>query len=144
MDPQQPPSQNSTVESGEIIINMESMIKSHISSIDRLAGEIKKHKQMLYDIFANDPTFQAHDKEAKQASKVKATTRAQILKRPQAADLQNQIKGMQSEASQLKGALSDYLQEYQRLSGVNQIEGDDGEVREIVYIAKLVKKSFRP
>ena len=40
-----------------------------------------------------------------------------------------------------KEGLSDYLREYQRLSGSNEIEGEDGELREIVYTAKLVKKS---
>jgi len=43
----------------------------------------------------------------------------------------------------LQNALSDYLREYQRLSGSNEIEGDDGEVREIVYVAKLVKRTSR-
>ena len=52
---------------------------------------------------------------------------------------------MKSEQSELKTGLSDYLREYQRLSGSNEIEGEDGEVREIVYVAKLVKKSkYRP
>jgi hypothetical protein len=37
-------------------------------------------------------------------------------------------------------ALSDYLREYERLSGTNQIETDDGHIHEIVYIAKLLKK----
>ena len=46
---------------------------------------------------------------------------------------------------ELNEGLSDYLREYQRLSGSNEIEGEDGELRTIVYVAKLVRKSvFRP
>lgn len=130
------------VNGGEIIINMESMIKSHISSIDKLQDEIKKHKGILDDIFANDPTYQQHDKAVKEATKVKQATKAEILKRPQAKELSEKVRNLKSELKELRDALSDYLQEYQRMSGVNEIEGDDGEVREIVYQAKLVKKAF--
>ena len=40
--------------------------------------------------------------------------------------------------------LSDYLLQYQKMTGSNEIEGDDGETRIIVNIAKLVKGSFKP
>lgn len=125
----------------EILLNMEGLIKGHISTIDSLTEEGKKLKDMLDDIFANDPTFQEHDKLAKEAAKVKQNTRQQILKQPQAADLNKKIKDLKADIKENKASLSDYLQEYARMSGVNEIEGDDGEVREIVYTAKLIKKS---
>lgn len=127
--------------SAQVLVNMEALIKNHVSQIDKLQDEAKKYKQMLDDIFANDPTYQEHDKKAKEASKVRQTTRAQILKMPQAADLSNKVKSTKSQVKELQMALSDYLQEFQRLSGVNEIEGEDGEMREIVYEAKLIKKS---
>jgi predicted RNase H-like nuclease (RuvC/YqgF family) len=131
------------VSGGEVIVNMEGMIKNYVASIDKLQIEAKKLKEMLDDIFNNDPTFKTHDEAAKQAAKVKQQTKAEILKRPQAKELDDKIKTLRSEYKEQQGALSDYLQEYQRMSGVNEIEGEDGEVREIVYSAKLVKKSFR-
>ncbi len=124
-----------------VLMNMEALIKSHVSSIDRIQDEAKKLKGMLDDIFGNDATFQQHDKASKEASKIKSQTRAEILKRPQAAELSNKVKSLKSEVKELEVALSDYLQEYARMAGVNEIEGEDGEVREIVYKAKLVKKS---
>ncbi len=125
----------------EILINMESLIKGHISTIDTLTTEARKIKEMLDDIFANDPTYQEHDKIAKEAAKVKQGTKQQILKQPQAADLDKKYKELRGELKENQGSLSDYLQEYARMSGVNEIEGDDGEIREIVYNAKLIKKS---
>lgn len=125
----------------EILINMESLIKGHVSTIDKLTIEAKKLKEMLDDIFSNDPTFQEHDKAAKEAGRVKQNTKAQILKQPQAADLDKKVKELKSELKENQASLSDYLQEYARMSGVNEIEGDDGEVREIIYSAKLIKKS---
>lgn len=129
------------VKGGEILINMESMIKNHISSIDRIQEEMQKHKGMLDDIFANDLTFQEHDKIAKEATKVKQKTRSEILKRPQAKELSEKVRNMKSEIKEQQDALSDYLQEYQRLSGLNEIEGEDGQMRTIVYVAKLVRSS---
>lgn len=128
---------------GTVLVEMEGMIKNYIASIDKLQAEVKKQKEMLDDIFNNDPTYQQQAEAAKQAGKIKAQTRAEILKRVQAKELNERIKSMRSEAKEQQGALSDYLQEYQRISGVNEIEGEDGEIREIVYVAKLIKKSFK-
>jgi hypothetical protein len=131
------------VNQGEVLINMEAMIRQHLTAIDSMQDEVKKHKDLLDDIFAQDPVYQEHDKLAKEAAKVRTTTKAQILQRPQAAELNAKIKEMKNEQKNLQDALSDYRQEYARRSGVNEIEDDAGEVREIVYEAKLIKKAFR-
>ncbi len=125
-----------------VIINLEALIKNHITSIANLKEEVKKHKEIIDDILNNDPTFKKHSEEAKEASRIKTATKNQLLKQPHAADISEKLKSTRSELKEQQDALSDYLGEYQRLSGVNEIEGEDGEVREIVYVAKLVKKSF--
>ena len=128
-----------------LLLRIEEMIKTHISQIDQLGEQISKQKEMLDDIFVNDETYQIHDKTAKEAAKIKSATKAQIMKQPSVADLSDKLRKLRSEKAELQGGLSDYLREYQRLSGSSEIEGEDGEVREIVYVAKLVKKSqFRP
>lgn len=132
-----------TPNGGEVIINMEGMIKNYITAIDKLREEIKKKKEMLDDIFNNDPTFKQHADAVKEATKVKTQTKGEILKRPQAAELNNTLKTLKSELKENQVSLSDYLAEYQRMSGVNEIEGEDGETREIVFEAKLIKK-FTP
>lgn len=127
----------------DIVLNMESMIKNHITSIDRLKMEAEKNQGLLDGIFDNDPTYQKHSELAKEAGRVKSATKQQILKQPQAAELFEKVKNLKSEAKDLQAALSDYLREYQRMSGLTEIEDNDGEVREIVYTAKLVKKSSK-
>lgn len=124
----------------QVVVSLESSIKSHISSIDNLEEELKKQKEMLDDIFANDETYQKHLEASKEATKIKAATKKQILNQPQAKELDQKIKSMRSEIKEQEAALSDYLQEYNRMTGVTEIEGEDGEVREIVYVAKLVKR----
>lgn len=80
-----------TVDGSTVLINLESMIKSHISAIDKSQEELSKHKEMLDDILNNDLTYKEHSEKAKEANKIKANTKAQILKQPQAADLSNKI-----------------------------------------------------
>ena len=124
----------------DILINLESMIKSHLSQIQNLEVDLDKQKALLEDIFKNDQTYQAHDTQAKEAIKVRTATKQQVLKQPQAADLNQKVKSSRSQVKELKEALSDYLREYQRISGLSEIEDEEGEVRTIVYTAKLVKK----
>ncbi len=129
------------VAGGEIMVNLESMIKASIAAIERSNIEAKKLKEMLDDILNNNPQYADAVEKTKEASKVKQKARADVLKQPQAKDLDDKIKNLRGEIKEAHGSLSDYLQEYQRMSGVNEIEVED-EVREIVYTAKLIKKNF--
>lgn len=124
-----------------VLMDLENLIKTHISGIDNRKEELKKIKEMVAGILTNDSTYQEHEKLAKEANKKKSATKATLMKAPNAADVANKIKTLITEVKEMDGALSDYLREFQRLTGSNEIEGDDGQVREIIYVAKLVKKS---
>lgn len=135
-----PPTNDAT-----LLLRIEEMIRTHISQIDDLGEKVSEHKDMLEAVFINDETYQEHDKLAKEAGRVRTNTKKEIMKQSAVAEIAAKLKEMKSEQSELKEGLSDYLREYQRLSGSNEIEGEDGEVREIVYVAKLVKKGkYRP
>lgn len=123
-----------------LLVRIEEMIKTHISQIDTLTEQISKQKEMVDDIFVNDETFVEHDNIAKQAAKIRSKTKQEIMKRPDVANIVSKLKTLKSEKLELQKGLSDYLREYQRLSGSNEIEGEDGQIREIVYTAKLVRK----
>jgi hypothetical protein len=120
-------------------VDLTSLINSHLEQIAHLREERGKLKEMLDDIFRNDPTYQTHDAAAKEASKIRLQTKRQILKLPQATDLANRILSLRSQIKERNEELSGYLQDYSRTSGTNSFETPDGEVRQIVYVAKLVK-----
>lgn len=134
------PTQAATDGQGIVLLNLESMIKSNISRIDKITEELKAQNEMLASVFENDEIYKQHAEAAKEASRVKTNTKNEILKRPDVAHVNEKVKGLRSEISELKESQSSYLQEFQRLSGSNEIEGEDGQVREIVYNAKLIKK----
>lgn len=126
-----------------VVLELEQTIKNHIADIDRRKAELKKQREMMESALMNDETFRLHTEEAKKAAAVKGKTKLQILQLPENRQLSEKVKELATEIKELNTALSDYLREYQRMSGSSEIETDDGEVREIIYIAKLVKKSSR-
>lgn len=123
----------------DVLFSLEEMIKNHIASLDSLRDELKKQREMFEDVFINDETFRTNSEKAKEANKAKNTTRQQILAQPAVAAISSKVKSIRSDIKERQGALSDYLQEYQRLTGATEIEGKDGQVREIVNSAKVVK-----
>lgn len=123
-----------------VITSLDELIKSHISSIDRLQEEQKKLRETLADGFNNDAEFKQLSDKVKDANKAKSVKRAQIMEQSGVIEIANKLKSLNAEVKEKQTSLSDYLLEYQRMTGVNQIEGSDGEVREIIHIAKLVKR----
>lgn len=130
-------------DSAQILIDLESMIKSSISGIDFKKTELKKLNDMTTGFLEQDPTYQEHEKAAKEAARVKNATKSQLLKQPSVAQTISKAKELKAELKETQDGLSDYLREYQRMSGSNEIEDDNGEMREIVYTAKLIRRSAK-
>jgi hypothetical protein len=126
-----------------LLLNLEEMIKNHISSIDKFREEQRKLKEMFEDAFNNNPVYRENTDKAKEALKVKATTRQQIASQPSVILVQQKLKGISQDVKERQAALSDYLLEYQRLTGANEIEDNDGQMREIINSAKLIKRSSK-
>lgn len=122
-------------------LEMEGLIKNHIASIDKLKEEAKQYRQMIEDVLINDAVYKEHDQKAKEAAKIKGATKKQIMSQPAVSATASKLKDAQARVKDLSNALSEYLREYARLTGNNEIEGLDGEVREIIFVAKVVKKS---
>lgn len=130
-----------TPNDAQVLLDLEQLIKTHISTIDKGKTELKKQREMLASALENDETYRLHNEDAKKAIKIKAQTRYQIMQASGNKQLADKVKTIATEIKEATGALSDYLREYQRMSGSSEIETEDGQIREIVYVAKLVKKS---
>ncbi len=130
-----------TTDSAEMLLSLESMIKQHVSGIESGKEQLKKFREMMASVLANDSTYQEQEKAAKEAARVKTATKTQLMKQQAVAATVSKAKELSEQIKEMEDGLSDYLREYQRLSGSNEIETDDGNVREIIYIAKLIKRS---
>ena len=121
------------------IINTESLINTANARLNDLTYEAKEYKAMLDEILESDTEFQEIDKEAKKQAKLRAAARQKALNTPAAKTNIDKLKETKTQLREVKTALSDYLAQYVKISGSNQIEGPDGVVRRIIYTAKLVK-----
>lgn len=123
------------------LLDIQEAINTRLEKLKNLQEDLKPHKEMLDSIFENDQDYTDKNEIAKKASKNKSEAKQRILRQPQAADLNQKIEDIKNEAKELQEGLSYYLREYQRLTGANEFESADGELRQIVYIAKLVRKT---
>lgn len=123
------------------LLAIEHAIKTRIIQSEKLREDLKKEKEMLKDMLDNDPEYNEKDKAAKAAAKEKTAAKLKVLNTPQGKTLNQKVKDLQNENKELQDGLSYYLREYSRLTGATQFEGEDGEIREIVYSAKLVRKT---
>ncbi len=136
-------SQPSESPSADTVLELENMIKTNVTAVDRNKAELKKLKEMLESALLNDEPYRIAAEKAKEAAKEKGKAKAAVMQNPATKQLDEKVKDLTTENKELNEAQSEYLREYAKLSGTNEIEGEDGEVREIIYVAKLVKKAKR-
>lgn len=121
----------------KLILSLEEMIKNNRELIEKSRGELSEQRDMLKNSFESDSTYQEQNEEVKKTTKIRSATKSQILKKPSVAAIAEKVKSLQSQIKEYEAALSDYLREYQRVSGQTTIEGEGGEILEIIYVAKL-------
>ncbi len=126
-----------------VLLSLEEMIKKYITRFDQLKIDAKKQKEMYDDSFLSNPTYIENTEKAKVAAKDLLITKKNIASQPSVIQIALKLKSMRDEIKEIEQSLSDYLQEYQRLSGANEIEGEDGKLRDIVNTAKLVVRSAK-
>lgn len=123
------------------LLDIQDAINSRLEKIKNLQEDVKPQKEMLDSIFEHDEDYLEKNEIAKKASKNKSEAKHRILRQPQASELNQKIEDIKTEMKEAQEGLSYYLREYQRLTGANEFESADGELRQIVYIAKLVRKT---
>jgi ribosomal 50S subunit-associated protein YjgA (DUF615 family) len=122
-------------------ISVEQLIKSYISRIARLKEDLKPVSEMLNDLLINNEEYKIAADAAKEASKKKSAVKKKVLSTPEGKTLNDKVSELKEDLKEAQESLSSYLTEYQRLTGSGEIEGEDGELRQIVYVAKLVRKT---
>lgn len=123
------------------LLSLESMIREALPQLGNLKKETRTKKEMLDDGLNNDETYKLHTEKVKEATKIRFATKQQLLKQPALKQLTDDLKDLREQTKELQASLSEYLSEYARLSGAREIEDSNGEVLDIVYAAKLVKRS---
>ncbi|MFA6250354.1 MAG: hypothetical protein WC686_02485 [Candidatus Shapirobacteria bacterium] len=122
------------------LLNLQSLIRNTEARLNELQKTNQTLKEMVDALLENDPSYVELDKQSKKAQKEKSVAKQQILKTPSAKETVEKIKDNQFQIKDLKVALSDYLAQYVIESGSRQVEDSNGQLLDIIYTAKLVKR----
>ena len=125
----------------DTLLNLTNMINTSLTTIERVKEEKAKLAEMLQSLLDNDPGYQEASEQSKVAGKAKGQARKQVMRMPQASDLEGKLSELKKHLKDINNSLSMYLADYARVSGQTTFEDPNGEVREIVYVDKLVKKN---
>ncbi len=121
---------------------VEGLIKNHLAKIEETTVVKRQLKEMFDDYLINDPEYSTATEEAKEATKKKTIARKAALSKPEADSIVSKLQDAKENLKSFQESLSNHLREYGRLSGSDQFEIEPGDIRQIVYKAKLVKSSM--
>lgn len=122
------------------IIQLENIINGYLGDLEKFQQELKEQSQMFRDALENDAEYATIVAKAREVSKEKKARQDKLIQEPSLALVDSKIKDIKADVKDTQQALSDYLQQYYEQSGLRQITGTDGEIRDIVTTVKLVKK----
>jgi predicted nuclease with TOPRIM domain len=117
--------------SAEVVVSLTEMINTSLGAIEKVKEDRAKISEMLQSMLDNDPNYAEVSLKAKEAGKVKSQAKKQVMRTPQAADLERKLSELRDRLKELNMSLSDYLNEYIRQTGNMQFEDSSGKVRDI-------------
>jgi hypothetical protein len=133
----------------ENIVN-ESMVKEQsiketinltLSAIKEINGKIKKMKNDLKDKLMANADYKTAIDESKEANTLVKTARAGVMKSNQDAyKLSDELKSLRADLKLNKESLSEYLLTYEKQSGQDHIENEDGIFIKINKVASIQLK----
>ena len=123
------------------LLNIQSLINSSLAKIQRIKEDLNPIKEMIDSDLENDEKYNQLVEISKKASKAKSARKKDLLAEDGGQELKSKLDVLKEERKETQEQLSYYLSEYQRLTGANEIETDDGELREIKLSAKLIRKT---
>ncbi len=127
------------------VIELTTIIKRYLTDLAKLQVDLKLNRELHNDAFENDAGYAKEEEKVKAATRERNIIKQQIVKKPEVETLLVKIRQLREEIKAAQEALSGYLSEYQRVTGVSTIEDDQGEVLQIVSSFRLKKKSkFNP
>lgn len=124
----------------ENLTALENLIINYLEKIETHQVETSKLKEMLNSALENDPDYSAACTQVKEATKTKSEAKSRLIKQPEINNLYIQAKEATTQLKEMRTSLSAHLQSYSQIAGTNQFEDKNGQVRQIVYIAKVIKK----
>jgi hypothetical protein len=121
--------------------NLQAQININIAKIDKLKEEMQPVKEMIESQLENDPDYVEFAKQAKELAREKGLRKKELMQHPNMKVLDEKLRKLKEEQTEANNMISQLLDEYRKTTGANEFEGPDGELRTIITVAKLVRKT---
>jgi len=125
---------------GMNIVELTTLINRYEGDMKKMRDNLKIQSGMLRDAVEGDAAYHDLDVQSKDLQKKKNEIKQRVTKTPAMEAVVAKVEEYKSEIKDAKEMLSGYLEEYQRVAGTNIIEGENGEIREIIPQYRLVKR----
>lgn len=116
---------------------LEELTQRTVKTIAGYKEDLKEKTKKLKDMLSSFPEYAALEEEIKEAQKRKKQARAKAMGTQALYDLDSEIKQIRAHLKSEQLSLSDYLLEYEKQSGANQLSLFDGTHAEIVKTATI-------
>lgn len=123
------------------VLGVAELIKRYMGDIEKTKAQLKEQKQMYKDAFEGDKEYHDENEKVKEINRKKKAIQDRLVKTPAMEAVTSKVKNLTEELKDMQVALSGYIQEHIRQTGQTMIEGNDGEMYEMVPVYKLRKKS---
>ena len=120
---------------------VESLIRRKVGQIGELKEKSTQLREMVDDVLINDADYTQAMEAAKEAVKAKTAAKVKMMNQPEVRQAVEKLRDVKDQTKDLTESLSANLREYERLAGTNQIELGEGDLRQIIFNAKLVKRA---
>ena len=122
------------------IVQIEEYIHQQMADIAKVKDEMRLVKSMVDDTYLNDARYRELEANAKETAKVKNAYKKAMQNDPALAEQVNKLDSLKADMKDMKTALSEYLREFKRISGLTKFESRDGQQLTIFEYCKLVKE----
>ena len=131
----------SSPQGGMNIVELTTLINRYEGDMKKMRDNLKIQSGMLRDAVEGDAGYHELDTQSKDLQKKKTEIKQKVMKTQAMEAVVAKMEEYKNEIKDAKEMLSGYLEEYQRVAGTNIIEGENGEIREIVPQYRLVKRN---
>lgn len=129
------------VAAGMNIVELTTLINRYEGDMKKMRDNLKIQAGMLRDAVEGDAGYHELDVQSKDLQKKKTEIKQKVMKTASMEAVVAKIEEYKGEIKDAKDMLSGYLEEYQRVAGTNIIEGENGEIKEIIPQYRLVKRN---
>lgn len=130
-----------TAAAGMNIVELTTLINRYEGDMKKMRDNLKIQSGMLRDAVEGDAGYHELDVQSKDLQKKKTEIKQKVMKTASMEAVVAKIEEYKGEIKDAKDMLSGYLEEYQRVAGTNIIEGENGEIKEIIPQYRLVKRN---